>query len=87
MQPCTQVQARSTSLPPSVMLFAAQPQPALRSPSDPHLNQPPPQLQMTQATPDLVEMGKEAAPWPAFPYSFPLFCLQAPFHGYLATFG
>jgi hypothetical protein len=23
----------------------------------------------------------------AFPYSFPLFCLQAPFHGYLATFG
>jgi hypothetical protein len=69
MQPRTQVQARSTTLPPSVMLLAAHPQPALRSPSDPHLNQPPPQLQMTQAAPDLVEMSKEAAAWP-FPIVF-----------------
>jgi hypothetical protein len=38
--------------------------PLAASISDPHLNQPPPPPQMTQAAPDLVGMSEEVAAWP-----------------------
>jgi len=67
---------RALSLPSALSL------PLAAAPSDPHLDQPQPPPQMTQAAPNLVGMNDEVAAWP---FLFVFLCFASSLHGYLAT--
>jgi hypothetical protein len=81
-----QVQRRPPSLrcswPRTLSLPSTPSLPLAAAPSDPHLEQPPPPPQMTQAMLDLVGVSEEAAAWP---FLFVFLCFASSLHGYLAT--